>query len=303
MRARAAAWRAGLSPSATGHLAMLAFAAVVAGSFSLGATIANEIDPAALTAVRFAIALAVVAGLAAAQGGWRRAALAAPWRYLVLGCLYGGYFVLMFEGLKTAPPVSAAAVFTLVPAMTALFGWAILGQVPTARLAGALAIGGAGALWVIFRGDPAALVAFAVGRGEAIYFVGCIAHAVLTPLMRRLNRGEPAVSFTALMLVAGVIVVSAAGAPALVATDWGTLPARVWWVTAYLAIFASATSFVLLQVAAMRLPAAKVMAYTYLVPSFVIGWEVGLGNGAPAGVVAVGVALTALAVVLLLKDD
>jgi hypothetical protein len=32
---------------------------------------------------------------------------AAPWRYLVLAGLFAVYFVLMFEGLKTAPAVSA----------------------------------------------------------------------------------------------------------------------------------------------------------------------------------------------------
>lgn len=39
-----------------GHLAMLLFSALVAGSFSLGSLAANEIAPAALNAVRFLIA-------------------------------------------------------------------------------------------------------------------------------------------------------------------------------------------------------------------------------------------------------
>jgi hypothetical protein len=39
---------------------MLAFSGLIAGSFSLGGQIANEIDPAALNAVRFVIAAAAV---------------------------------------------------------------------------------------------------------------------------------------------------------------------------------------------------------------------------------------------------
>ena len=62
-------------------------------------------------------------------------------------------------------------------------------------------------------------------------------------------------------------------------------------------------SFVLLQTAAMVLPSAKVMAYTYLTPSWVILWQVALGHGAPPALVAVGVALTALALVILLRGD
>ena len=175
-----------MTPGAQGHLAMLAFSALVAGSFSLGGLMANDIDPAAFTAVRFALAAVFVGILASMRGGFSVGSFAAPWRYGVLGGLFGVYFVLMFEGLKTAPPVSAAAVFTLVPLMAAGFAWILLRQVLTSRMALALAIGGVGALWVIFRADLGALLIFDVGQGEAIYFVGCICHALYTPMVRRL---------------------------------------------------------------------------------------------------------------------
>ena len=45
------------------------------------------------------------------------------------------------------------------------------------------------------------------------------------------------------------------------------------------------------------------MAYTYLTPSWVILWEVALGNGAPSGLVWFGIALSALAVLMLLRDE
>ena len=102
-----------------GHLAMLAFSALVAGSFSLGAMAAPHIAPMALTSVRFLLAGMIVGIAAWATGGLRRPLLAAPWRYVILGALLSTYFVLMFQGLKTAPPVSSSAVFTLTPAMAA----------------------------------------------------------------------------------------------------------------------------------------------------------------------------------------
>lgn len=292
-----------LSDPAKGHLAMLAFSALLGGSFSLGSLIANDIAPTALTAARFVIAIAVIGALALATKGIPRAAFAAPWRYFLLGLLFGAYFVLMFEGLKTAPPVSTAAVFTLTPVMSAGFGWLLLRQVTTPRMALALALGGIGALWVIFRADLTAALRFEIGRGEAIYFWGCIAHALYTPLVRRLNRGESSVVFSLGMMVAALILVAAYGWADIRATDWDGLPALVWVTTAYLGVFASAATFVLLQYAALRLPSAKVMAYTYLVPSWVILWQIALGQPAPAALTAVGVVLTALALVLLLKDE
>jgi drug/metabolite transporter (DMT)-like permease len=166
-----------------GHLAMLAFSALVAGSFSLGAMAAPFVDPAALTVLRFALAGAMVGAVALATTGIARATWVAPWRYVLLGGLLSAYFVLMFKGLQTAQPVSTAAVFTLTPLMAAGFGWLFLRQIT------------------------------------------------------------------------------------------------------------------------LRLPSAKVMAYTYLVPSWVILWEIGLGHGAPPLLILAGVAMTTLALLLLVKDE
>ncbi len=292
-----------MTPQAQGHLAMLTFSALVAGSFALGVQAANEIAPTALNAARFWLAAMVIGVAVLARGGVPRSALSAPWRYLVLGGLFGAYFVLMFEGLKTAPSVSAAAVFTLTPVLSGLFGWILLRQVTTRRMALALAIGAAGAVWVIFRGNLGALFAFEVGRGEVIYFFGCVSHAVYTPMVRKLNRGESALVFTFGMLLAGGLLLTLYGWPAIRATDWTNLPQIVWITLVYLALFASAATFVLLQFATLRLPSAKVMAYTYLTPSWVILWEVALGNGVPALIVLGGVGLTIVALLLLLRDE
>ena len=294
---------AGLSAPARGHLAMLCFSALIAGSFALGSMAANHIAPLALMAARFGLAIAIIAVLAGLTTGIPARAFAAPWRYLLLGSCFAIYFVLMFEGLKTAPPVSTAAVFTLTPAMAAGFGWLILRQFPTARIVTALLVGAAGALWVIFRGDPVALMQFAVGRGEAIFFVGCAAHALYIPLVRRLNRGENALVTTLGVLLAGSLVLVLAGWGEIAATDWWALPARVWVALAYLVVIATAVTFVLIQFASMRLPSSKVMAYSYLTPTWVIGWELALGHGVPPALVLGGIGLTLAALALLLKDE
>ena len=262
-----------------GHLAMLVFSALVAGSFSLGHIVANEIAPAAINAVRFVLAGVVMGLFVLAGPGFKRAHFAAPWRYLVLGGLFALYFVLMFEGLKTAKPVSAAAVFTLMPMMAAGFGWLLLRQVTTPRMALALSIAAFGALWVIFKGDISALYTLDVGRGEVIYFIGCISHAIYTPMVRKLNRGESAVTFTFGVLAAGSILLIVVGAKDLAATNWLALPGIVWLTLAYLVVFSTASSFVLLQYATLRLPSAKVMAYSYLTPSWVNLLEASIGNG------------------------
>lgn len=285
-----------------GHLAMLLFSVLVAGSFALGVLAANDISPMALNAVRFWIAAAIIGAIVVARGGVPRAALAAPWRYLVLATVFTLYFVLMFEGLKTAPSVSVAAVFTLTPLLTAAVGWLLLRQGVTPRIAFALTIGALGALWVIFRADLQTMLRFDVGRGELIYFVGCISHSFYTPLVRKLNRGESALVFTFGTLVAGAAVLTVLGWFDIMSTPWLMLPSIVWVTILYTAIFASAATITLLQFAALRLPSSKVMAYTYLTPAWVILWNVGLGAALPPLTVGFGVAMTIVALVLLLRD-
>lgn len=287
-----------------GHAAMLLFSVLVAGSFSFGVRAANLIDPAAITAARFALAAGIIGGLAAARPtGIPRSALRAPWRYLLLGAIFAIYFVLMFQGLKTASAISAAAVFTLTPIMTAGFGWLLLRQRLTARIATGLALGGVGALWVIFRGDIDQLMRLKIGTGELIYLFGCAFHALYTPLVRRLNRGETAVVFSFGALVAGTLVLTVWGWSAIRATGWTALPPIVWWTILYTAVFATGVTFVLVQFATLRLPSSKVMAYTYLTPAWVIALEALLGQGLPGAVVLPGILATIAALLLLLRDE
>ena len=292
-----------MSPAMRGHAAMLLFSTLVAGSFSFGSTIANEIPPAALNAVRFAIAAALLLPVALLTTGFPKGWMAAPWRYVLIGGLFACYFVTMLSGLKTAQPVSAASVFTLVPFMAAGFAWLLLRQVTTPRMALALWIGAVCALWVIFRGDISAALGFEIGVGERIFFIGCIAHGIYTPMVRKLNRGEPPIVFSFGMLLAGMTWLAVYGWSDLITVPWTSLGSDIWIGLLYLSVCASAISFVLLQYATLRLPSAKVMAYTYLVPTWVIVWELARNGVNPNASILGGVVLSVTALLLLLKDE
>ena len=282
---------------------MLGFSALVAGSFALGSLMANDIPPSVFTALRFLLASFLMAGLALMTTGLPRSTFAAPWRYLLLGGIYVVYFVAMFEGLKTAPAVSAAAVFTLTPVMSGIFGWLVLRQIATKRMVLALAIGGLGALWVIFRADWEVLRAFEIGQGELIYFLGCIPHALYPVLVVRLSRDKPSAAFSFAVVASGAVMLTILAWPSVRTVDWAALRPIVWVTLGYVSVFATAGSFVLLRIGALRLPSATVMAYTYLTPSWVILWEIALGKGAPSGIVLIGIGLTVVALLMLLRDE
>lgn len=283
---------------------MLAFSLGIAGSFSLGSLAANEIDPVAITAARFLGTIPIMWLIAAFSGrGMRWKDITAFWRFAICGGLMAAYFVLMFEGLKTASAVSMSAVFTLTPMMAGFFAWILLRQSVSLRTAFALLIGTMGALWVIFRADLSALLAFEIGSGEAVFFIGCIAHALYTPLMRFLNRGESPALFVLGMALTGALLLVVYGWQEIVMTDWLSLPLIVWVTLLYLTLISTAMTFLAVNYAAMRLPSAKVMAYTFLTPSWVIIWEMGLSRDFPPTAILMGVAVTIMALILLLRDD
>ena len=282
-----------------GHLAMLLFAALVAGSFSFGALAAPHMGPAALNATRFLFGTTLmgIAALILLKG--RIPAPRAPWRYGVLGALMAVFFITMFVALQFTDPVSTGAVFTLMPLMSAFFGYFLLKQTPGGLVIASLVFAGLGALWVIFRGELDAMLAFDVGRGELIFAVGVAGHAAYASLVRKFNRGEPVIAFTLWTLLATGLCIALYGFGEIVSTDWAGLPAVVWWAILYLSVFTTAGTFFLLQFAALRLPASKVLAYNYLTPSFIILYEGLLGHGWASPVIAAGALVTVLGLVVL----
>lgn len=277
-----------------GHLAMLAFAALVAGSFSFGALAAPHLGPAPLNAVRFLLGTSIMGAICLAMLGGRIPPPRAPWRFLVLGALMAIFFITMFVSLGLTDPISSGAVFTLMPLMAAGFGFLFLGQVPRMIVILSLILAGLGAGWVIFRGDVNAILAFDIGKGELIFLGGVACHAAYAPLVRKFSRGEPVVAFTFWTLFATGACIALYGAADIAATDWSALPVVVWAAIIYLAIFTTAGTFFLLQFAALRLPSSKVLAYNLLTPSFIILFEGLLGHGWASPSVAAGAAVTVL---------
>jgi drug/metabolite transporter (DMT)-like permease len=288
-----------LSQRRLAHLAMLLFAALIAGSFTFGAVAVPYLAPAPLNALRFVLASLVMGsfafGVARSRLEWPKA----PWRFGVMGFLTAIYFVTMFVALTMTLPVATSAVYTLVPIMTALTGFLLVGQRSGPPVLLSLLLAGIGAIWVIFRGDVDALLRFDVGAGELVYFVGCVAYAIYTPLLRRYNRGEGALVLSFWTLLGTAVCLVLYGLPEILATDWLHLPALVWWVVIYLAVGSTAICFFLIQYASIHLPAAKVAAYGYLVPAFVILLEGAIGHGWPSPSVAAGAAVTILGLAVL----
>ena len=292
-----------LGDAARGHFALVFFSLFVAGTYSLGSFAAPHIDPDVLMMLRFVLSAMLLGVLIALRNPTAFKQIVAPWRYLLLGSIFAIYFVCLFEALRLTTAISTGVMFTLTPFLTAGFAWLLLRQVTSQATFLALAIAAVGAVWVIFRGDVNALLAFDIGKGEQIFLIGIVAHAIYIPLVRYLDRGEPVILQTLGVLVGGSIPLLIVSLPNVLQTDWPALPVIVWIALAYIVVFATLITFVLLMYGTRRLPSTKVMAYTYLIPCWVILWDAMLGRGLPENSVYIGVALTVAAMLLLLRPE
>jgi drug/metabolite transporter (DMT)-like permease len=287
-----------------GHPAMLLFAVLIAGSFSFGGLAARYMEAEPLTLWRYILTIVVMAALAfgafKVPAVWPRHI----WRFLVLGGLIAIYMITMFMALEFTSPIATGAVFTLMPLLSAGFALPVLGQKTRPGVLAGLIIAAAGAVWVIFRGNIDAILSFDIGTGEMIFFVGVICHALYVPLIRRFDRGEPAVAFGFWVTVGATVWLVPPGVRGLFETDFSALPLAVYAAVTYLAVVTTAGTFLLLQYASMRLPASKVLGYGYLTPSFIILLEGLLGHGWASLPVLGGALVTAcgLALMALLPD-
>jgi drug/metabolite transporter (DMT)-like permease len=274
---------------------MIAMAALVATSFSIGSLLANVIDPVPLTFTRFVFATLVFIAVVAATRTKLTLDTGLLFRAGVLGFIYVAYFVTMFIALKTVSPLSTGAVFALVPLLAALIGWLFAARKLTLSATMMLVIAGLGAVWVVFDGSLEKLASFHASQGELIYFAGCVLYAAYPTFLQKTARGDAPQLLTLVSFVAAMLLLAIWDTPLILSTDWSALNAWHWSALLWMAIVPTAITFFLLQYASLRLPPAKVMAYTYLTPACIVPLEVALGHGLPNLSVMIGVAVIVMA--------
>ena len=288
---------------ASGHMAMLLFSLLVSGSFVLGSIIANLISPDLVTFLRFLIAFIAITILILYQSKFCFLKYLSIGRSLILGALISIYFITMFEGLKTASSTSMAVVFTLTPLLAGFFDLIFSNRVMSKKVWITVVVAAIGALWIIFDGNIQNFINFKVGYGEKLFFIGCICHALYAALIPKFNNGEPAIIQTFGTLISGIIILGLFSNKEIIYHSWIDFPVIVLLTILYLAIFATAASFFLIQYSAVRLSSIKVMAYTYAVPIWVVLLQIIFLQQLPNTITFVGAFVILVSLLILLFND
>ena len=279
------------------HAHALAFLIIViiSTSFPLGEHITHGLDPAVLMCIRFVLAALLMAPIVAWREGLELPTARACVRYLALGAPLAFFFWCMFEALRYTSGLNTSAIFTIVPGLSALFGAVLVGERLGLHRLAALFLGMIGAVWIIFRGDPARLFNLEVNIGDGIFLAGCLGYAVYGSLIKRLHRGEPILVQTFWTLVAAGLWLLAASNVKLWRTDWSEVEAVVLGGIVYLAVLPTFVSFFLTQYTTLRIGPTRVQAYGYALPAIVLLLDLALGKAAPPLMTVPGLAIVLLA--------
>ena len=263
------------SKKSLAHLGMLAFSVLVAGSFPIGARIAKDIDPVALTFARFCLATVLIGIFLLLKKELKAIYFKKFWRYLIIGGLFATYFICMFEALKTASPISTSTIFTLMPFISVCLDRLFFGVETRKQMIFLLLSGALGTLIIVFKGSWEQLITLNMSYGEMTFFSGTVAHAAFAILIPKFRRQEPAIfiSLASMLAASGLILVIFSAQ--ISATDWLNLSKEVYLSIIYLGVFATIITFTLLTFASSHLHSGNMTAYTIMTPFWVTLIEFG----------------------------
>ncbi len=281
------------------HSLMTLTATLVSTSFVVGKAIADGLDPAVLTLVRFALAALLFGPYVGRRHGFKVPSWRALGGYATISAALVAFFWCMFASLRFTSALNTSALFTLVPGISGVYGAVLLRERLGLHRLLALFFGMVGALWVIFRGDLHLLFALAFNRGDLLFLAGCFAMAFYTPLVKLFYRGEPMAVMTFWVLVTGCGWLLLLSIPRLPAIAWLAVAPLVWAGIAYLAVFCTVITFFLTHFSTPILGSTRVMAYSYLYPGLVLVLDWLLGRELPPLMTLPGVFIVLLATVVL----
>lgn len=273
------------------HGLMLLAASLVSTSFVVGKAIAEGLDPAVLTLIRFLLAALLFSPYIHVNHGLRMPGLRSFVRYSVVSGALVAFFWLMFLSLRYTTALNTGVIFTLVPGISGIYSALLLRERLGFHRLVALILAMTGAIWVIFHGDLQQLLALQLNRGDMIFFIGCLFMALYTPLIKLLHRGEPMAVMTFWVLITGSCWLLVLAGHRLVTIPWAGVAPQTWAGIIYLAVFCTIITFFLTQFSTMRIGPTRVMAYSYLYPPFVILLNFFLGQALPSSRTMIGVAV------------
>jgi drug/metabolite transporter (DMT)-like permease len=262
-------WSAPRPGSTAGAYLGALFAVLVWGASFIATKIAvRESSPLTVICLRFGIGVLVLFAAVARRGGF----YVPPARDLLTFAAIGVLGITIHQGLQVTGLVTAQAsttawIITATPLTMALVGWVVLKERVRWRQAGGIAVGAAGVLLVVSRGDWRALASGTFGSiGDFLVSLSTFTWALFSVYSRQALQRHAAATMMLYVMVGGWLAAALPWAATGGFSDIARLSVSGWSSLVFLGVFCSGLAYVYWYDALRVLPAARVGILLYLEP-------------------------------------
>lgn len=285
------------------HALMVLMIFLAATSFPIGEAITHGLPPDVMMMLRFFSAALLFAPYVFLKHGFSFPPIKSLLGYSFLSIPLVTCFWTMFEALRYTSAVNTGAIYTIVPAITAVFAFLINKERASIRRSVGLMFGTLGALWIVFRGDVQALLGLELNYGDLIFMFGVTCMSFYSTMIKRVYEGEPMVVMTFWVILTGGLWLLMLSASTLSRIEWTAVEPSVYAGILYLSIFTTLATFFLIQFGTVKLGPTKVAAYGFLNPIFVLILTAVIGTNDFEWAYVPGVLLVLLAMRLIQTDQ
>lgn len=190
-------------------------------------------------------------------------------RALLISIFYAAFFIGLFESLNTTSSLNTAAIFTLVPLITAIASVFIFKEKISMKHFTVYVLGITGTIWVIFGGDLNLISTLSLKKGDYIFLIAIIFMSLYSVMMKLLYRNNDMVVLVFCTLLGGSFWMAIALLFSGLPLQWNKLNSESWLYMSYLILGATLATVYLYQVTTVSIGPSRVNSYIYLNPGLV----------------------------------
>jgi drug/metabolite transporter (DMT)-like permease len=254
-------------------LLMLLFPMLWGVSFIAGKVAVKEITPEVTSFLRFAIASLALAPFVfrkkPAPGAWSLKTVS----WIVLLGLTGifGYHVLFYYSLKYTTAGNSSLIIATDSLMTAGLAVLFLKEKMTWRKGVGIAMGFAGAVWIVSDGALTRLLTEGPNRGDLLALAAAAAWAAYSVLSKPVAHLFPAFDLSWMTYVVGAVLLSPWLFTPGALASLGSASLAAWASVLYMALVATGIGYFLYVLGIHEIGAAATAKFIFLVPVSVLG--------------------------------
>jgi drug/metabolite transporter (DMT)-like permease len=270
-------------------------------NFIIGRAVRDDVSPAALNFLRWAIALLILVPITLRDLQAHHATLMRHWKLIALLGFTGiaAFQTLGYVALTTTTALNTILLLALAPLAIVALSWLTLGERVTRVQALGLGISLVGAAVLILHGDPATLAEMRFNAGDLWMLLAVGLWAVYSVLLRRRPAEVPPLALHTMSVAAGTLwMLPAFGWQA---THGSALPSSMaaWMAVGFIAVFSSALAHALWVRGVATIGPNRAGVFIHLIPVFgavlaitFLGEELAAYHAAGAALALCGIVLT-----------